>query len=258
MTVAVAVLTFEGDLGTFLASREDAGPVTVTHGCVEPASVKDVIESHGVPHPEVDGILVDGRWAGFSHKIRGGETIRVFPYELRALIPEPARLVPSPPDPVGFVLDGHLGTLARRLRLCGFDSLWSPDPKDADLAALSAGESRVLLTRDVGLLKRRQVELAHKVRALDPFEQTVEVLRRYDLGSAMAPFSRCLACNGHTVPVEKEEVLHRLEPGTRREHDRFRRCENCGRLYWRGTHYRRLVLLVEELRAALRDQPAGS
>jgi hypothetical protein len=206
----------------------------------------------------VDGILVDGEWVGADRSIRGGETIRVLPYALRAEIPESARLVPAPPEPVRFVLDGHLGTLARRLRLCGFDSVWSPDPRDADLASLSTTDGRVLLTRDVGLLKRRQVEIAHKVRATDPFAQTVEVLLRYGLASSLIPFSRCLACNGRIVAVDKAEILHRLEPGTRREHDHFRRCESCGRLYWRGTHYRRLTGLVEEIRVAVGDQTAGS
>jgi len=160
------------------------------------------------------------------------------------------RLYPRPLREPRFVLDVHLGRLARTLRLLGFDAVWRNDTTDDELAAISADDERTLLTRDRGLLKRAKVTHGHLVRETDRRRQVVEVLRQFDLFGAITPFGRCLRCNGVLEPVAKAEVEHRLPPRTRREYADFRTCPGCGRVYWKGSHYDRLAALVEDLRRA--------
>jgi len=213
-------------------------------------SVKDVIEAMGVPHTEVDLVLVNGESVGFEHRVADGDRIAVYPmFELFDISPV-AKVRPDPLRDTRFVLDVHLGRLARLLRLLGFDAEWSSAAEDEALAARSVEERRILLTRDRGLLKRSAVTHGYCVRSDDPEEQVREVVDRFDLTRNATPFSRCTACNGHLEVVSKAEVDHLLQPATRREHDEFRQCSDCGRVYWKGSHYERLARLVEELRGS--------
>jgi uncharacterized protein len=201
----------------------------------EPRSVKDLIESVGVPHPEIDLLLVDDEPVGFDHLVRGGERVAVYP-PLRSLRPASVSLWPTPPEPRRFVLDVHLGTLARRLRLLGFDTWYATDADDALLAEVAVDEQRILLTRDRGLLMRRAIVHGYCPRSDDPEEQAREVSDRYHLAERARPLSRCVRCNGELVAVERDEVLHLLPARTRREFDRFARCTGCGQVYWPGSH----------------------
>jgi hypothetical protein len=146
------------------------------------------------------------------------------------------------------VADTHLGTLARHLRLLGFDTAYRNDCGDDELADTSVMERRVLLTRDRGLLKRRAVTHGLFIRADDPDQQLIDVVRRLHLSGGLRPFSRCMACNGVIEPVDKALVAGRLEPRTRRDFDHFGLCGSCGRVYWEGSHHRRLLALVERVR----------
>jgi uncharacterized protein with PIN domain len=157
---------------------------------------------------------------------------------------------PRPPETVRFVIDGHLGRLAAYLRALGFDTDYSNDGADDELARRSSREQRILLTRDQGLLKRSIVEHGYWVRNIDPEEQLFEVCRRFDLGKRALPFTRCVSCNGVLADVEKEEVEQRLLPGTRQRYDRFRRCSACGQIFWRGSHYDRMSRLIDAVLAA--------
>ncbi|SFU01838.1 Mut7-C RNAse domain-containing protein [Halomonas saccharevitans] len=219
---------------------------TLTPGVTRRAAIKDVIESLGVPHTEVDVILVDGASVGFEQVLSGGERVEVYPWP-RA--PRAARhLRPTPPACPRFVLDAHLGRLARYLRLLGFDCHYRPDIADAELAAIAEEETRVALTRDRPLLKRKRIRLAHWVRHTDPWRQVEEVCDEFDLVPALAPFTRCARCNGRLASVDKASVIHRLEPLTRRHVETFLECEACGRLYWHGSHVSRMEARVEHLR----------
>ncbi|MBS3940331.1 MAG: hypothetical protein KG028_05150 [Actinobacteria bacterium] len=206
-----------------------------------PRSVKDVVESLGVPHVEVGLLVVDGVAVDFDRRVGGGERIAAYP-PFTAVRP-PATgpgsetdLFPEPPDPRRFVLDVHLGTLARRLRWLGFDTWWRSDADDTELAAVSADQARILLSRDRGLLMRRQVVHGYCPRAQDPQLQLLEVADRYRLAPRAAPGTRCIRCNGDLEPVDKQAVLHRLPPRVRTGQDRFTRCSSCSRVYWPGTH----------------------
>jgi uncharacterized protein with PIN domain len=150
-----------------------------------------------------------------------------------------------------FVIDVNLGRLARLLRVLGFDVWWSSDGDDQTLADVSLGQQRILLTRNRALLKRRAITHGPFVRSDHPEEQTLEVIRRLDLRQRLAPFTRCVWCNGRLFAVTKEEVTDHLEPLTRQYYDDFSRCTEYGRIYWRGSHRARLVSFVEGLRDQL-------
>lgn len=214
-------------------------------------TVKDVVEAVGIPHTEVDLIVVGNEPVGFDHRPAAGDRIAVYPVFESLDIGPIARLRPEPLRDPRFVADVHLGRLARLLRLVGFDTRWATDLDDDRLATIGQSEHRVVLTRDRGLLKRRQVTHGLFVRSDRPFDQAVDVLRRLHLGGRLAPFTRCLRCGGELDTVPKSAVLDRLQPLTRQHYDEFRRCRVCDRVYWRGSHHERLTVLVDEIRHAL-------
>jgi uncharacterized protein len=214
-------------------------------------TVKDVLEALGIPHTEVDLILVNGNAEDFAHRPTSGDRIAAYPMFVTLDVGSTARLRPVPLRDPRFVIDVNLGRLARLLRVLGFDVWWSSDADDQTLADLSLGQQRILLTRDRGLLKRRAITHGLFVRSDHPEEQTLEVIRRLDLRHRLAPFTRCVRCNGRLFAVSKEEVIDHLEPLTRLYYDDFSRCTECGRIYWRGSHRARLVSFVEGLRNQL-------
>jgi uncharacterized protein with PIN domain len=202
--------------------------------------VKNVIEALGVPHTEVDLILVDGKSVRFSHRLRGGERVAVYPMFERFDIRPLHRLRPRPLRRPRFVADVHLGRLARNLRLLGFDTLYSTDLDDAALVAISVRERRILLTRDVGLLKHKAVTHGYRLRTTDPNRQVEEVVHAFSLQKDLRPFTRCVRCNSMLRAMARAEVAGRVPPQVFRTFRRFTYCPGCGRLYWRGTHFRRL------------------
>lgn len=245
MTTPTAItVRFTGTLNDFLPYARREAPFTLRvdgH-----PSVKDVVESAGVPHTEVGALLVNGAVVDFSYTVREGDEISAFP--VGAAPPGVGSLQPPAPQPPRFLLDVHLGRLASYLRLLGFDTLYENVADDPDLAAKSRDEGRVLLTRDVGLLKRSVVRHGYFVRATSPAQQAEEVVRRYGLSGAIAPFSRCLRCNGPLTTVEKAEIEEQLPPRVREQYELFHRCAACDHVYWQGTHYQHMRQLVERLR----------
>ena len=211
-------------------------------------TVKDVLEAMGIPHTEIDLILVNGDPADFDHRPTIGDRIAAYPMFEALDVGATTRLRPVPMRDPRFVVDVNLGRLARLLRVLGFDVWWSSDADDATLAHISLGEQRILLTRDRVLLKRRAITHGLFVHSQNPEEQTVEVIRRLDLRQLLAPLTRCLHCNGKLAAVAKHEVIDQLEPLTRQRYQEFSRCADCGRIYWSGSHHAKLLSLVERLR----------
>jgi uncharacterized protein len=214
-------------------------------------TVKDVLEAMGIPHTEVDLVLVNGDSRGFGHRPSPGDRIAAYPMFEALDVGPITGLRPRPLRDPRFVVDVNLGRLARLLRLLGFDVWWSSDADDARLTGISLEQQRILLTRDRGLLKRRAITHGLFVHSQDPERQTVEVIKRLDLRERLAPFTRCLRCNGELAAVSKDEVLDRLEPLTREHYEAFRRCTGCGRIYWAGSHHARMVGLVDRIRSQL-------
>ncbi|MGV0741000.1 Mut7-C RNAse domain-containing protein [Mycolicibacterium sp. XJ870] len=233
------------ELNDFL--EPEARGVTVRRPCESHQTVKDVLEAMGIPHTEIDLILVDGNPVGFEHRPAVGDRIAVYPMFEALDIESTARLRPQPLRDPRFVIDVNLGRLARLLRVLGFDVWWSSDADDQTLADISLDQQRILLTRDRGLLKRRAITHGLFVHSDQAEEQTLEVIRRLDLRRRVAPFTRCVRCNGRLAAVQKEEVIDKLEPLTRRYYDEFGRCADCGQIYWPGTHFARLTSLVDGL-----------
>ncbi|WP_295801214.1 Mut7-C RNAse domain-containing protein [uncultured Microbulbifer sp.] len=212
-------------------------------------SIKDAIESLGVPHTEVDLILVNGESVNFGFHPDDGDRISVYPLFEALDISSVTRLRPHPLRESRFVLDCHLGRLARYLRMLGFDSLFYGECSDARLVEISVQEQRILLTRDLELLKRKALTHAYYVRTTRPLNQVTEVVKRLQLQNSFQPFSRCTVCNGQLAKVAKEEVWSEVPANSRHAFSEFARCTRCGRIYWKGSHFERMQRLVKKLKA---------
>ncbi len=247
-----AELRFYAELKDFLGASNRSG--LVVHTFDVPGSVKDAIESRGVPHTEVDVILANGEPVDFTYHVRDGDRIAVYPVFEAFDVSDVVRVRPRPLRDVRFVVDGHLGKLARHLRLIGFDTKWAGSWSDRDLVEISSSENRILLTRDVGLLKHRAVTHGCYVRATNPRDQLIEIVRRLHLTDRMAPFTRCLECNGLLESADPADVASMVPPASRAHYDEYRTCATCERVYWKGSHYRRLNEIVEEARRAEKTQ----
>jgi uncharacterized protein len=204
------------------------------------APIKDLIEALGIPHPEVERLAVNGDLVDFGYLVGDGDRVAAYPPFHTLDLGEAGTLVPILPATPRFVADVHLGRLAAYLRLAGFDTRYRNDTPDVELAAISSAEERVLLTRDVELLKRSIVTRGYYVRHTQAGRQLVEVLRRFECAAASQPFTRCPRCNGPLQLTDKEHVAHRVPPRTRASHDVFSQCAVCGAVYWQGSHYERI------------------
>ncbi|NLU74684.1 hypothetical protein HCC61_18725 [Streptomyces sp. HNM0575] len=245
MTRADVRLRFADGLLPFLAARHRrSGDVRVPHDGT--STLGHVIQSLGVPLTEVGELTVQGpyeaagRRVAHSYRPREAETADI------ATAARPQRI--PPPGPPRFLLDVHLGALARRMRLVGLDAEYGNDASDDELLTRANDERRILLTQDRGLLLRRALWLGAYVRGARPDGQLLDVLDRF--APPLAPWTRCMACNGTLAPVAKSEIAELLRPGTRRTYDTFTRCRSCGRLFWRGAHSGRLESLVSAAREA--------
>lgn len=201
-----------------------------------PQSVKHLIEAAGVPHTEVSDIQVNGCPVDFSYLVRDGDQVEVQScttcFNLLAN---------------RFVLDNHLGKLARHLRMLGFDCLYQNNYQDDTLAQISVDENRILLTRDHRLLMRKSLQHGYWLRSQDPKQQLKEVLERFALFDQISPFQRCMNCNQLLHPAPKGAVLHRLEPLTQKYFDEFRLCPGCQQVYWKGSHYLKMMKYIQEI-----------
>ncbi|MEV1078949.1 Mut7-C RNAse domain-containing protein [Streptomyces sp. NPDC050211] len=232
---------FDPGLALFVpqARRRGATPVA-TDGV---STLGHVIESLGVPLTEVGALVVDDREVPVSYVPKAGDSVSVQPVERPQQVPG---------APLRFLLDVHLGTLARRLRLLGVDTAYeSTDIGDGALAARSAAEKRVMLSRDRGLLRRRELWAGAYVYSTRPDEQLPGILDRFR--PELRPWTRCIACNGLLKEATKAEVADQLQHGTHRSYDVFARCEECGRAYWKGAHHEQLQAIVERA-LALRSE----
>ena len=249
---------FYEELNDFL--RVDRRKRSFLVGCRRNTTVKQAIEALGVPHTEVELILVDGESVDFTHLLTDGERVTVYPkfeaFDMSSLLRVRSRVLRR----TRFLADAHLGGLAKHLRLLGFDTLYFRQCDDSDLAELSSRDERVLLTRDRDLLKRRLVTHGCYVRAKKVRDQLAEVLSRLDLFNAIAPFSRCLKCNEPIREIAPEHAKRQLPPHVATKYQQFWHCARCTRVYWQGPHFTRMQQLVEEIvlchQEAKRKRPA--
>lgn len=210
-------------------------------------SIKDLIESIGVPHTEIDLIIVDGKSVNLDYQVQGGEHISVYPVFESIDISPLSHCQPEPLRDTRFILDVHLGRLAAYLRMLGFDTLYRNDYDDPELADISADEKRILLTCDRLLLMRKQITRGYFVRERLPRQQLIEILSRFDLFNNQKPFTRCMHCNGTTQKVNKQDIEAQLLPKTKKYYNEFYQCQMCNKIYWKGSHYLKMQSMVSRI-----------
>jgi len=210
-------------------------------------SVKDVIQAMGVPHTAIDLVLIDGQSVGFSHRLRGGERVTVYPVFERLDISPVIRLRPEPLRDTRFILDVHLGKLARYLRMLGFDAAYDRGWDNSMLIDLSLRHERIILTRGLGILKQSRVTHGYWLRQRESRQQLQEVLLALDLFRQLQPFTRCMDCNGQIHPADKAVISGQIDPYVLQRFREFKQCQDCRKIYWRGSHYKSMLQLVSEL-----------
>ncbi len=243
---------FYAELNDFLPPGQRMREFTYTF--VNNPAIKDAIEALGIPHTEVDLILVNGQSVNFSYLLQHRDRISVYPVFEAFDITPLLRVRSQPLRETRFILDVHLGKLAAYLRLFGFDTEYRNDYEDAQLAQIACQEKRILLTRDIGLLKRNQVTHGYFLRETYPKQQLREIFRRFDLFRAAKPFQRCMICNGLIYPIDKNEISHQVPAATLSYYHSFYRCQSCHQIYWPGSHYQQMQTFIKTI-LPQQDQP---
>lgn len=236
---------FWGRLRQLVSPAADGSIIYRFHG--QPA-IKDSVEALGVPHTEVDLLLVAGRSVAFDYRLQDADRVAVYPFGNSPQVGRLLHLSPPIPQQIAFILDVHLGKLARRLRILGFDCHYRNDYSDPQIIQLALAKELVILTRDRGILKHSCVSQGYLVGAERVEEQVTEVLRRYCLFDRIEALRRCPECNGLLEPVAKEQIIQRLPAKTACYYQDFQQCSVCRRIYWQGSHYVKLKSWVQQLR----------
>jgi hypothetical protein len=243
--MSIAWFRFYEELNDFLPSARKKQSFSCSFS--SNPSVKDIIESLGVPHTEIDLILVNGSSVDFTYKLMNEDNVSVYPVFESIDISELQHLRPTPLRYPKFILDVHLGKLSRYLRLCGFDALYDKDYNDKEIIDISTSDRRIILTRDKGLLKNKQVTHGYWIRSTRSDEQLFEVIKRFDLKNILKPFTRCLECNKILQDVNKEAIADSLMPKTRKYYSDFKKCPGCNRIFWEGSHYEKMKIIIENI-----------
>jgi uncharacterized protein len=242
-------LRFYEELNDFLPGEKRK--IRFNHEFSGSPSVKDLIESLGVPHTEIDMILVNSRSVDFTYNIKDGDDISVYPVFETFEITDIQHLRPSPLRDPKFILDVHLGSLTRYMRMAGFDALYGNDLMDDEIVKISTTDRRTILTKDRNLLKRNEVTHGYWIRNVDLEEQLKEVIRRFNLEQRFNPFSRCIECNNLIEKVNKDDIEDEIPPKVRQYHKDFKKCRACGRIYWKGSHYEKMHSFIDKLKNSL-------
>ncbi|MFC1827748.1 Mut7-C RNAse domain-containing protein [Thermodesulfobacteriota bacterium] len=250
--MTTATFTFHGYLQQLL-KRELRAVSPLLHHFDRRASIKDVIESLGIPHPVIGTLTVNKLEVGFDYILLDHDMI-----EATSLTPPvdpfiPTILRPRALDKIAFIVDVNAGRLALFLRMLGFDTVYGNDIKNGRLAEIAQSDNRILLTRDTTLLKRKIIMHGYLLREQNPSRQLVDVVRLYDLDSRIRPLSRCIPCNGLLVPVSKKVIMDRLEPLTRKHYHSFHICKDCKRIYWPGSHHGKILAFIDGILESVRQ-----
>ncbi|MCX7797204.1 MAG: Mut7-C ubiquitin/RNAse domain-containing protein [Melioribacter sp.] len=219
-----------------------------THFFTGQPSVKDMIESLGVPHTEVDLILVNGKSVNFSYKVKDKDIISVYPEFESIDISSIQKLRPKPLRKPKFICDVHLGKLARNMRMLGYDVFYNNSLKDNEIVEISKKEKRTILTRDLGILKRSDVTRGYFVRENNPKKQIIEVIIRFDLLNLMKPLTLCLECGSKLKKIAKEKIINIVPEKVKQTQNNFFICTNCNQLFWEGTHFKKMNEFIKTIK----------
>jgi uncharacterized protein with PIN domain/sulfur carrier protein ThiS len=245
---ASVAMRFYAELNDFLPEHRRFTDFEIALSAGE--TVRGLLDDCGVPPGAVDLVLLNGEPQDLDHPIGNGDRVSVYPVFETLDLRHSTKVRATPLRRVRFVLDVHLGKLAAHLRMLGFDTLYRATFTDSELVRISLEEERTLLSRDRALTTTRTLTRVYRVDNTRPREQLLEVLRRFDLFGSFSPFTRCMACNTILEVVPKEELHHRLPPRVAAGFTEFQRCPTCARIYWRGSHYRRMEAFIESLHQA--------
>ncbi|MGA7811852.1 Mut7-C RNAse domain-containing protein [Caballeronia sp.] len=241
--MVVATFRFYEELNDFLppALRQR----DFERACAHAATLKHTLEALGVPHTEVELILINGESAGFERILREGDRVAVYPtfeaFDITPLL----QLRDHPLRVTRFIADRHLGGLARLLRVTGFDTLWNTASEHGAIAEAAARDHRIVLTRDCELLKRRDITHGCFVRARQSALQLREIFERLDLARSARPFTLCMHCNAPLRKVDKSGVQQRVPAPVFDCYERFTNCDLCGRIFWEGLHWQRMLAVLD-------------
>lgn len=246
-------LRFYEELNDFLPleKRKVIRPGRIEQNFTGKPSVKDMIESLGVPHTEVDLILVNGKSVAFSYLVNDKDEISVYPVFESLDISDVQHLRPKPLRESKFVLDVHLGKLARYMRMLGFDSIYKNNYEDDELVSVSLNDNRTILTRDREILKRNEVDHGYWVRNENAERQLKEIVERFQLRNQIKEFTRCIECNSILEETDKQKVIDRIPQKVNEWYNRFFICQGCKRIYWEGSHYEKMTALIKKLKNTL-------
>jgi len=245
MSVNSAKFRFYQELNDFLPLKYKKR--TFPYKFKDNPSIKDTIEAIGIPHTEVELILVNGKSVDFNYHLQNGDFVSVYPVFESLDISPLIKLHPQPLRNTRFILDPQLGKLAKKLRMLGFDTLYKNNYKDKQIIKISREAHRIILTRDKALLKNRSVTHGYWVRNTDTEKQLPEIIRRFDLKDQIKPFTRCIECNGIMKPVDKKEIIDQLLPKTKKYYNEFYRCSKCNKIFWKGSHFQRMKKNIDIL-----------
>lgn len=238
-------IRFYEELNDFLP--EEKRKIRFEHSYSGRESVKDLIEAMGVPHTEIDLILVNGKSVGFNYIIGNKDDISVYPVFESLDIKKIQHLRPTPLREPKFILDVHLGKLSRYLRMLGFDTFYKNNLTDEEIVDKSLSEHRTILTRDLGILKRKIVTHGYFVRNKNVELQTEEIVNRFQLENSIKAFSRCIECNNILKPVNKTEITEKIPAKVKLYFNEFFICTGCSKIYWHGSHVKDMLRLVKKL-----------
>ncbi|MBU0991184.1 MAG: Mut7-C ubiquitin/RNAse domain-containing protein [Proteobacteria bacterium] len=238
-------LHFSSPLLSFL-KRKHQKPI-LSYNLQRKATIKDIIESLGVPHTEIGHIFADNREIDFCYRPSESRSIHIRHVDAPFNVFKPSLLRKQPLKEFRFIVDVNVGKLSQLLRLIGLDTAYIPDASDEEIAEAAHQQQRIVLTKDMGLLKRKKIIFGRFVKAIHPEQQLKEIVDFFGLKGPFKTFSRCLLCNSYILNVEKEVIFHRLEPKTKRYYSDFRICSSCGQIYWQGSHYEKLIAMLENI-----------
>lgn len=244
-----AAFRFYEELNDFLPA--DKKKIRFDHEFIDRTSVKDMIESIGVPHSEIDMILVNGKSVDFNYLVQDNDDVSVYPVFESIDISDIQHLRKSPLRLPRFIADVHLGTLVKYLRMLGIDVLYQNNYSHEEIIGLSIKDNRTILTKDREILKNNKVTHGYWIRNEDAVEQVKEVIHRFDLKKNIREFARCLECNSILKQVEKEKVIERVPDKVKERHNEFWYCSNCDKIYWKGTHYEKMLELINKINKEL-------
>ncbi|WP_209319896.1 Mut7-C ubiquitin/RNAse domain-containing protein [Ancylomarina longa] len=212
-----------------------------------PITIAETMVSLGIPFSEIDLILVNGESVAMNHRLKENDRVSVYPIFESMDISSKTKVRVKALRVTKFILDCHLGKLAKYLRMLGFDTLYRNDFGDDEIIDIASEEERIILTRDKLLLSSPKISHAYFVRAIDRHEQLIEVVKKFDLYSQFRSFTRCMTCNASLYEISKEEIINKIDRETARVFNQFFYCKHCDKVFWKGSHFKRMEAFIREL-----------